>query len=194
MPSGSIHVAENDKISFFLISDTPLCVCMCVYTTSSLSTHCWWRISSMPGTVSISNSITSDSRLLKGSVKHAIVKGHKIQRHRKDTNQMMRGAWPDFQNGYHMKTVLKKQKEFARRPVEGRRQQSELSDLQGVRSSRSSRKCRKQRNRQKRNYSWKSPKSCLKQAVRFSLKPWRRRQLHTTVCDCATAERNICAA
>ena len=126
--------------------------------------------------------------------KHAIVKGHKIQRHRKDTNQMMRGAWPDFQNGYHMKTVLKKQKEFARRPVEGRRQQSELSDLQGVRSSRSSRKCRKQRNRQKRNYSWKSPKSCLKQAVRFSLKPWRRRQLHTTVCDCATAERNICAA
>ena len=52
-----------------------------------------------------------------------------------------------------MKTVLKKQKEFARRPVEGRRQQSELSDLQGVRSSRSSRKCRKQRNRQKRNYS-----------------------------------------
>ena len=46
----------------------------------------------MPGTVSISNSITSDSKLLKGSVKHAIVKGHKIQRHRKDTNQMMRGA------------------------------------------------------------------------------------------------------
>ena len=46
----------------------------------------------------------------------------------------MRGAWPDFQNRYHMKPVLKKQ-EFARRPVERRRQQNEVSDLQGVRSS-----------------------------------------------------------
>ena len=34
-----------------------------------------------------------------------------------------------------MKPVLKKQKEFARRPVERRRQQNEVSEIQGVRSS-----------------------------------------------------------
>lgn len=108
----------------------------------------------------------------------------------------MRGAWPDFQNRYHMKDSFKETEGVCQKAQWREGGNSRLSDLSRGRGPQGpSRKCRKQRNRQKRNYSRKSPKSCLKQASAFSFKaPLRQGAAHfTTECDCATAGRNICA-
>lgn len=84
-----------------------------------------------------------------------------------------------------MKTVLKKQKEFARRPVEGRRKQNDVSDLQGVRSSRSSRKRRKQKKQVEKELFMKAPQVLSQASNEFFFKalmqkaaPYYTMQLH----------------
>lgn len=59
-----------------------------------------------------------------------------------------------------MKKLLKKQREFAKRQGEGRKQQNEVFDLQGVRSSGQAGNAVNGK-QAKKNYSWKSLKSLV---------------------------------